>query len=53
MSTLAWKVRRMQQMSGEEIAARTGHKLATVWVQLHRARGRFLEEMKRETGDPA
>lgn len=37
--------------SGEEIAARTGRKLATVWVHLHRARGRFLEEMKRETGE--
>jgi RNA polymerase sigma-70 factor (ECF subfamily) len=43
----------LEGVSGEEIAARTGRKLATVWVHLHRARGRFLEEMKRETGDPA
>jgi RNA polymerase sigma-70 factor (ECF subfamily) len=42
----------LEGTSGEEIAARTGRKLATVWVHLHRARGRFLEEMKREMGDP-
>jgi RNA polymerase sigma-70 factor (ECF subfamily) len=33
-------------MSGEEIAERTGHKLATVWVHLHRARERFLARMR-------
>jgi RNA polymerase sigma-70 factor, ECF subfamily len=37
--------------SGEEIADRTARKLATVWVHLHRARARFLEELKRESGE--
>ena len=37
----------IEEMSGEEIAALTGQKEATVWVRLHRARGRFLCEMKR------
>jgi RNA polymerase sigma-70 factor, ECF subfamily len=41
----------LEGASGEEIAARLGRKLPTVWVHLHRARGRFLEEMKRETGE--
>jgi RNA polymerase sigma-70 factor (ECF subfamily) len=33
-------------LSGEEIAALTGTKLATVWVQLHRGRARFLERLR-------
>lgn len=37
----------LEEMSGEEIAALTGLRPATVWVQLHRARTRFLSEMKR------
>ena len=41
----------LEGASGEEIAALTGRKLATVWVHLHRARVRFLEEMTRETGE--
>ena len=39
--------RELEEMSGEEIAALTGLRPATVWVQLHRARTRFLSEMKR------
>jgi RNA polymerase sigma-70 factor (ECF subfamily) len=41
----------LEGASGEEIAALTGRKLATVWVHLHRARRQFLEAMNRETGD--
>jgi RNA polymerase sigma-70 factor (ECF subfamily) len=41
----------LEGASGEEIAALTGRKLATVWVHLHRARTRFLEEMNVETGE--
>ena len=41
----------LEGASGEEIAALTGRKLATVWVHLHRARVRFLEEMNSETGE--
>jgi RNA polymerase sigma-70 factor (ECF subfamily) len=37
----------LEEMSGEEIAALTGLKLPTVWVHLHRARARFLADMKR------
>lgn len=37
----------LEEMSGEEIAALTGVNPATVWVHLHRARARFLREMKR------
>jgi RNA polymerase sigma-70 factor, ECF subfamily len=33
-------------LSGEEIAAVTGTKLATVWVQLHRGRARFLGRLR-------
>jgi RNA polymerase sigma-70 factor (ECF subfamily) len=33
-------------LSGEEIAALTGTKLATVWVQLHRGRARFLKRLR-------
>jgi RNA polymerase sigma-70 factor, ECF subfamily len=32
-------------LTGEEIAALTGTKIATVWVQLHRARARFLKRL--------
>jgi RNA polymerase sigma-70 factor (ECF subfamily) len=42
----------LEGASGEEIASLTGRKPATVWVHLHRARQRFLEEMDRETGEP-
>jgi RNA polymerase sigma-70 factor (ECF subfamily) len=38
----------LEGASGEEIAEMTGRKLATVWVQLHRARRRFLEELSNE-----
>jgi RNA polymerase sigma-70 factor, ECF subfamily len=41
----------LEAASGEEIAELTGRKLATVWVHLHRARTRFLEELTRETGE--
>jgi RNA polymerase sigma-70 factor, ECF subfamily len=41
----------LEGASGEEIATLTGRKLATVWVHLHRARTRFLEEMNVETGE--
>ncbi len=40
----------IEELSGEEIAALTGQKEATVWVRLHRARARFLNEMKRDLG---
>lgn len=40
----------LEHLSGEEIAALTGSKLATVWVHLHRARARFLAEMARAAG---
>jgi RNA polymerase sigma-70 factor, ECF subfamily len=40
----------IEEMSGEEIAALTGLKQATVWVHLHRARARFLRDMKRALG---
>jgi RNA polymerase sigma-70 factor (ECF subfamily) len=33
--------------SGEEIAALTGQRIATIWVQLHRARASFLRELER------
>jgi RNA polymerase sigma-70 factor (ECF subfamily) len=33
-------------LSGEEIAALTGTKVATVWVQLHRGRAKFLERLR-------
>ena len=39
----------LEELSGEEIAALTGLKLATVWVHLHRARACFLAEMKRDS----
>jgi DNA-directed RNA polymerase specialized sigma24 family protein len=37
----------LEELSGEEIAALTGLKLATVWVHLHRGRERFLTELRR------
>jgi RNA polymerase sigma-70 factor (ECF subfamily) len=40
----------LEELTGEEIAALTGLKLATVWVHLHRARDRFLADMKRALG---
>jgi len=40
----------LEGLPGEEIAALAGMKLATVWVQLHRARARFLRELEREEG---
>jgi RNA polymerase sigma-70 factor, ECF subfamily len=40
----------LEEMSGEEIAALTGIKQTTVWVHLHRARARFLTEMRRALG---
>jgi RNA polymerase sigma-70 factor (ECF subfamily) len=40
----------LEELSGEEIAALTGLKLTTVWVHLHRARARFLADMKRTLG---
>ncbi|HEY7371216.1 MAG TPA: sigma-70 family RNA polymerase sigma factor [Polyangia bacterium] len=41
----------LEGASGEEIAALTGRKPATVWVQLHRARKQFLEELQRDEGE--
>ena len=43
----------LEEMSGEEIAALTGLKAATVWVHLHRARALFLGEMRRALGREA
>jgi RNA polymerase sigma-70 factor, ECF subfamily len=40
----------LEELSGEEIASLTGLKLATVWVQLHRARSRFLADVRRAAG---
>lgn len=36
----------LEGLSGEEIAALTGVKLGTVWVRLHRARARFVQEIQ-------
>jgi RNA polymerase sigma-70 factor (ECF subfamily) len=36
----------IEGLSGEEIAGLTGTKLATVWVQLHRGRARFLKRLR-------
>jgi len=38
----------LEEMSGDEIAALTGLKVATVWVRLHRGRAQFLREVQRE-----
>ena len=43
----------LEELSGEEIAALTGIKLATVWVRLHRARDRFRAAMRRMQKEPA
>jgi RNA polymerase sigma-70 factor, ECF subfamily len=57
LDRLAEKYRRvlvlfeLEELTGEEIAALTGVKLATVWVHLHRARALFLAELNRDTGD--
>ena len=40
----------LEELSGEAIATLTGLKPATVWVHLHRARARFIAEMKRDSG---
>jgi RNA polymerase sigma-70 factor (ECF subfamily) len=40
----------LEELSGEEIATLTGLNPATVWVHLHRARARFIAEMKRDSG---
>jgi RNA polymerase sigma-70 factor, ECF subfamily len=59
LDRLAEKYRRvlvlfeLEELSGEEIAALTGIKLATVWVHLHRARALFLAEMNHEMGGPS
>ena len=37
----------LEEMSGEEIASLTGVKPSTVWVHLHRARARFLADVRR------
>jgi RNA polymerase sigma-70 factor (ECF subfamily) len=37
----------LEELSGEEIAALTGTKLATVWVRLHRARAKFLQVLEK------
>jgi DNA-directed RNA polymerase specialized sigma24 family protein len=37
----------MESMSGEDVAKLTGTKLATLWVQLRRARAQFLSELER------
>jgi DNA-directed RNA polymerase specialized sigma24 family protein len=39
----------LEELSGEQIATLTGLKPATVWVHLHRARVRFVAEMKRDS----
>ena len=36
----------LEEMSGEDIAALTGLKVATVWVRLHRARQHFRVAVK-------
>jgi len=41
----------LEGLTGEEIAALTGVKLATVWVRLHRARARFLTALGGNKGD--
>ena len=41
----------LEGLSGEDVAALTGTKLATVWVHLHRARAAFLAQMERQAPD--
>jgi len=43
----------MEGLPGEEIAALTGRKLATIWVHLHRARALFLAELSRHDEEEA
>lgn len=43
----------LEGLSGEEIAALTGRKLATIWVHLHRARALFLAEVSRHDDEEA
>jgi RNA polymerase sigma-70 factor, ECF subfamily len=38
---------RLEGLSGEEIAALTGIRIATVWVRLHRARAQFADKVER------
>lgn len=40
----------LEGLSGEEIAALTGTKLATIWVRLRRGRLLFLAELERDRG---
>ena len=40
----------LEGLSGPEIAELRGMKPSTVWVQLHRARARFLAELNKEIG---
>jgi RNA polymerase sigma-70 factor, ECF subfamily len=42
----------LDEMSGEDIAALCGMKLATVWVRLHRARARFLADAEMRGQEP-
>jgi RNA polymerase sigma-70 factor (ECF subfamily) len=45
---------RLEGLSGEEIAALTGIRVATVWVRLHRARAQFadnVERVRRQRGE--
>jgi RNA polymerase sigma-70 factor (ECF subfamily) len=43
----------LEELSGEEVAAMTGLKLATVWVRLHRARQYFLPALKLVRKEPS
>jgi RNA polymerase sigma-70 factor (ECF subfamily) len=42
----------IEELSGEEISALMGVKVATVWVWLHRGRAQFLKRMKQEGLEP-
>jgi RNA polymerase sigma-70 factor (ECF subfamily) len=41
----------LEGMSGAEISAMTGKSESAVWVQLHRARARFLKELEAVEGE--
>src|SRR5262249_31195496 len=43
----------LEELDGEEIATLLGIKIATVWVQLHRARARFLSRLEEIEGADA
>jgi RNA polymerase sigma-70 factor (ECF subfamily) len=43
---------RLEGLSGEELAARSGLPVATVWVRLHRARAQFAAEVERRAARP-